>query len=86
MGSPCSAIITNILMEWLEQRALATAQRECMPKLWRRYVNDILEIIPEGTTQQLTDHLNTVDPTQSIKFAHEEESNGNIAFLDTSIT
>ena len=86
MGSPCSAIIANIFMEWLEQRALATAPAECMPKLWRRYADDILEIIPEGTTQQLTDHLNTVDPTQSIKFTHEEEINGNIPFLDTSIT
>ena len=85
-SSPCSAIIANIFMEWLEQRALATAPDECMPKLWRRYVDDILEIIPKGTTQQLTDHLNTVDPTQSIKFTHEEEINGNIPFLDTSIT
>ena len=57
-----------------------------MPKLWRRYVDDILEIIPEGTTQQLTDHPNTVDPTQSIKFTHEEEINGNIPLLNTSIT
>ena len=86
MGSPCSAITANIFMEWLEQRALATTPAECMPKLWRRYVDDILEIIPEGTTQQLTDHLNTIDPTQSIKFTHEEEINGNIPFLDTSIT
>ena len=46
MGSPCSAIIANIFMEWLEQRALATAPAEYMPMLWRRYVDDILEIIP----------------------------------------
>ena len=49
-------------------------------------MDDILEIVPEGTTQQLTDHLNTVDPTQSIRFTHEEEINGSIPFLDTSIT
>ena len=86
MGSPYSAIIANIFMEWLEQTTLATAPAECIYKLWKRYMNDILEIFPEGTTQQLTDHLNTVDPTQSIKLTHEEEIDGIIPVLDTSIT
>ena len=31
------------------------------------------------------DHLNTVDDTGSIKFTHEEESDGTIPFLDTLI-
>ena len=33
--------------------------------------------------QQLTDHLNRVDETNSIKFTHEEEAEGTIPFLDT---
>ena len=85
MGSPCSAIIANIFMEWLEQRAIADAPAECFPKLWKRYVDDILEIIPRGSTQALTDHLNQADPTNSIKFTHEEEAEGKIPFLDTLI-
>ncbi|XP_072042917.1 uncharacterized protein [Amphiura filiformis] len=85
MGSPCSAIIANIFMEWLEQEAIATAPMECKPKMWKRYVDDILEIIKKGTTQQLTEHLNTVDPTKNIKFTHEEEENNQIPFLDTLI-
>ncbi|XP_072044089.1 uncharacterized protein [Amphiura filiformis] len=48
MGSPCSAIIANIFMEWLEQEAIATAPMECKPKMWKRYVDDILEIIKKG--------------------------------------
>ena len=34
-------------------------------------------------TQHLTDHLNRVDETNSIKFTYEEESEGTIYFLDT---
>ena len=46
----------------------------------------ILEKIQKGELQNLTDHLNRVDETGSIKFTHEEESNGSIPFLDTLIT
>ncbi|XP_072039550.1 uncharacterized protein [Amphiura filiformis] len=72
-------------MEWLEQKAIANAPIACRPKLWKRYVDDILEIIPKGTTQELTDHLNKTDPTNNIKFNHEEEAEGKIPFLDTLI-
>ena len=83
MGSPVSAIIANMFMEWLEKEAIASAPKNCRPKLWRRYVDDVLEVIKGGTTQKLTDHLNTVDPTGSIKFTHEEESEGKIPFIGT---
>ena len=53
--------------------------------MWKRYVDDVLEIIDRGQIQHLTDHLNQVDPTDNIKFTFEEESNGQIAFLDTKI-
>jgi hypothetical protein len=72
-------------MEWLEQEAIATAPITCQPKLWKRYVDDILEIIHKDATQQLTDHLNTIDDTGNIKFTFEEEDNGQIPFLDTLI-
>ena len=58
---------------------------DCMRKLWRRYEDDVLEIIHKDGTQKLTDHLNTVDPTGNIKFTHEEEETGHILFLDTLI-
>ena len=80
-----SPIIANIFMEWLEQEAIASAPITCKPKLWKRYVDDILEIISKDATQQLTDHLNTIDKTDNIKFTYEEESNGQIPFLDTLI-
>ena len=86
MGSPVSPILANFFMEWLEQQAIATAPIDCKPKLWKQYVNDILEIIKRGKVEALTDNLNGIDKTNSIKFMHEPENNGQIPFLDTLIT
>ena len=36
-------------------------------------VDDILEIIKRGKVEALTDHLNGIDKTNSIKFTHEPE-------------
>ncbi|XP_072041101.1 uncharacterized protein [Amphiura filiformis] len=83
MGSPVSPIVANLFMEWLEQEAITTAPLDCKPKLWRRYVDDILEIINKDSTQKLTDHLNTTDQSGNIKFTYEEEKEGQIPFLDT---
>ena len=46
---------------------------------------NILEKIKIGHTQQLTEHLNAIDTTGNIKFTHEEEEQGTIAFLDMKI-
>ena len=85
MGSPVSPIVANFFMEFLEQHAIATAPMDCQPRLWKRYVDDVLEIIKKGQVQALTDHLNQVDTTNSIKFTREEEKEGKIPFLDTLI-
>ena len=61
MGSLVFPIAANILMEALEQQAIATAPMDCMPKLWLRYVNDILEIVNKDCVEKLTDHINKVD-------------------------
>jgi hypothetical protein len=46
----------------------------------------VLEIIRKGEVDNLTDHLNSIDPTNSIKFTYEQEQDGAIPFLDTLIT
>ncbi|XP_072014746.1 uncharacterized protein [Amphiura filiformis] len=71
-------------MEWLE-KAIATAPLEFKPRLWCRYVDDVLEIIKKDTTEQLTEYLNTVHTTGNIKFTNEEECMGNFPFLGTLI-
>ena len=57
-------------MAYLEQEALASTQLECNPKYWKKYVDDMLEIIKKGMPDMLTNQLNTVDDTGSIKFKH----------------
>ena len=85
MGSPVSPLVPTYYMEFLEQQAMATAPISCRPRLWKRYVDDILEIVNKDQVDNLTDHLNQTDHTDSIKFTYEKESNNSIPFLDTLI-
>ena len=57
MESQVSPLAANIFMEDLEQQAITTAPPDLRPKLWFRYVDDILEIIiKKDNVQKLTDH------------------------------
>ena len=49
-------------------------------------MNDTLEIIKRGKVEALAGHLNGIVKTNSIKFTHEPEKNGQIPFPDTLIT
>ena len=70
-------------MEDLEQSAMESASAELRPTLWKRYVDDTLEVIKRGKVDAWSAHLNNMDPTGSIKFIHEKETDNTIAFLDT---
>ena len=72
-------------MEKLERKALQTAPAECRPKIWKRYVDDVLNVIKKDQVKNFTDHLNSIDDINSIKFTYEEETNGVIPFLDLLI-
>ena len=76
MGSPVSAAVANLYMEFFEELALETAPTR--PRLWKGYVNDSFCIL---STEQLLHHLNEARPT--IKFTMEEEEDGTLLFLDT---
>ncbi|XP_072020698.1 uncharacterized protein [Amphiura filiformis] len=71
MGSPVSPIVANLYMEWLEQEAIASAPLDIKPRLWKRYVDDVLEIVKKDTAEQLTTHINQIDKTDNIKFTFE---------------
>ena len=64
---------------------LASSPVECKPKLGKRYIDDILEIIKKHGVDGLTQHLNSVDDTGSIKFTAEQEQDEQMPFLDTLI-
>ena len=87
MGSPVSVVIANLFMEWFEQTALRTAPDDIKPRLWRRFVDDIWEVIKAGKEPQLTAHLNQVDPTGSIQVTSEpetvNETDSTLPFLDS---
>ena len=86
MGDPLSALMSNLFMEDLEQRAINTAPAECGLSLWKRYVDDILEKVKVNTTDVLTDHLNVQDPTGNIKFTNEEmNAEKQLPFLDVRL-
>ena len=77
MGSPVSAIVANIFMADLEERALSTMRRH--PKLWFRYVDDVLSIVKRREVETTLAHLNQQD--EAIVFTMEEEKDG---FLPSS--
>ena len=85
MGSPLSPLGCNLFMEWLDQKAISTLPITCCPRLWKRYVDHVLEVIRKGEVDRLTDHLNQTDLSNSIKFTYEQEKDGSIPFLDTLI-
>jgi len=85
MGSPVSPMVADMFMEFLEQSAIASVPVESKPKLWKRYVDDILEVIKKHGVDGLTQHLNSVDDTGSIKFTAEQEKDQQMPFLDTLI-
>ena len=79
MGSPVSAVVDNLYMEFLEELALETAPTT--PRVWKRYVDDTFRILTKDSTEELLHHLNGV--RSIIKFTLEEEEDGKIPFLDT---
>ena len=80
MGSPVSAVVANLYMEFFEDLALDTAPVK--PRLWKRYVDDTCCIVKKGATEGLLDHLNSVRPY--IQLTVEVEKDGMLPFLDTS--
>ena len=82
MGSPVSPIVTNLYMEYLEQKALSTSPTP--PRFWCRYVDDTFVIHKEVNKQGFLQHINSVD--SDIKFTVEDnKEDGSIPFLDTIV-
>ena len=75
MGSPISAVVANLYMEFLKN------WHSGLPQQSPDYVDDTCCIVKKGTMEGLLSHLNSVKP--SIKFAVEVEKDGSLPFLDT---
>ena len=79
MGSPASPVVVNLCMEAIEEMAINTS--DVQPKVWKRYVDDSFSIIKRNAVQSFHTTLNSIN--LHILFTIEEESNQQIAFLDT---
>ena len=69
VGSPVSAVVANLYMEFFEELALESAPSRS--RLWKRYVDDTCCILKTGDVGGLLNHLNSLRPT--IKFTMELE-------------
>ena len=81
MGSPVSPIVANIFMDDLERNALVTMKDR--PRLWLRYVDDVLSIVKRNSLEGMLVHLNAQNDT--ITFTKEDENEGKLPFLDGEI-
>ena len=74
MGSPVSAIVANLYMEFFEELALGSTPVKL--RLWKQYVDDTYCIVKRGMAEELLDHLNSVRP--SIQSTLELEREGSL--------
>ena len=78
MGSTVSVVVAEIVMQHVEERALATC-RQTIP-LWLRYVDDTFTAIHKDEIG----HLN--EQNTDIQFTKEIEENGKLPFLDCLVS
>ena len=79
MGGPASSTTAEIYMQAHESTAISTALHP--PKVWEQFVDDVYSIVKRTHLENFFHHINNLH--QNIKFTMEEESNGELAFLDT---
>ena len=81
MRSPVSAVIANLVMEDVEQRALASSPVK--PLFWRRYVDDVISAVSKNEVENLLSHLNSGEPP--IQFTVEREKDRRLSLLDLNV-
>ena len=82
MGSPVSVVVAEIVMQTIEEQALATYSEKLPP--WLRYVDDTITAVHKNKIDEFHEHLNKQNT--SIQFTKEIEENGKIPFLDCLVT
>ena len=82
MGSPVSDVIANLVMEDVEQRALATFHSP--PCFWKRYLDSAFTVLPCNLVQEFLSHLNSTEACIQFTFEKETED-GKLPFLDVCL-
>ena len=78
MGLPISPVIADIFMEHFEDSTFKNYPLP--PRIWHRFVDDVIAVVRKKSSQSLLDHLN--DQHARIKFTMEEENGGSLPFMD----
>ena len=60
MGSPISPVIADLVMEKIEETAIATAHHPS--KWWFRYVDDSHTSLTKDQVDEFHQHLNSINP------------------------
>ena len=79
MGGPASSTTREIYVKAHESTAISTALHP--PIVWESFADDVCSILKRTHLENFFHHINNLH--QNIKFTMEEESNGELAFLDT---
>ena len=79
MGGPASSTTAEIYMQAYKRTPITTSLHP--PKVWDRFVDDVYSILKRTHFENFFLHTNNLHP--NIKFTMEEESNGELTFLDT---
>ena len=79
MGGPASSTTAEIYMQAYEPTAITTALDP--PKVWEQFVDDVYSVLKRTHLKHFFNYINNLH--QNMKLTMEEESNGELAFLDT---
>ncbi|KFD50626.1 hypothetical protein M513_08433 [Trichuris suis] len=84
MGSPLSPVLAELFMEHLEDKAFSEADKKILPRLFKRYVDDIFVIIESSREDNFLNFFNRLFPN-TISFTIEKEVSGKLPFLDSLV-
>ena len=86
MGHPVSAVIAELLMQEVEEKALETSP--IGPKWWRRYVDDSNACIKRDSVEVFHSHLSSINANiqSTVEMPTTTTGRNSIAFLDTNNT
>ena len=81
MGSPISVIVTNLVVESIENKMLKDFSFP--PRIWLRYIDDTFVVLKKTEVVSFHKFINTIE--DSIKSTVEQEVGNAIPFLDVLI-
>jgi hypothetical protein len=82
MGSPCSVVVSNIVMQRVEREAMSSS--DIQVKFYRRFIDDIFAVLRIDKVDTFRDNLNSVH--QNLQVTVERAVNNSLPFLDVRVT